>query len=159
MAGTEGAPRHSLRWAAPPLQSSYGAFPPRRRQCTYGATAHPSFNIQQANIVLHRHHTTYSNTQLTHICRHAYVVLLCKHQSVRARGHSSMHADNLLTASDTRVHCFYYVIPESGCVRSYVAAQSAATDAFSRPTVYVRFQISLLDNSATLWMSDFKQQS
>ena len=49
-----GAHRHPLRmWAAPPPQSSYGALPPRGRQCTYGPTAHPSFNTQQASIVMH----------------------------------------------------------------------------------------------------------
>ena len=54
------AHRHTLRrWAAPPPQSSYGALPPRGRQCTYGPTAHPSFNTQQASIVLHPHRTSY----------------------------------------------------------------------------------------------------
>ena len=58
--GWYGAHRHPLRvWAAPPPQSSYGALPPRGRQCTYGPTAHPSFNTQQANIVLHPHRTSY----------------------------------------------------------------------------------------------------
>ena len=58
--GWYGAHRHTLRrWAAPPPQSSYGALPPRGRQCTYGPTAHPSFNTQQASIVLHPHRTSY----------------------------------------------------------------------------------------------------
>ena len=58
--GWYGAHRHPLRrWAAPPPQSSYGALPPRGRQCTYGPTAHPSFNTQQASIVLHPHRTSY----------------------------------------------------------------------------------------------------
>ena len=58
--GWYGAHRHPLRrWAAPPPQSIYGALPPRGRQCTYGPTAHPSFNTQQASIVLHPHRTSY----------------------------------------------------------------------------------------------------
>ena len=58
--GWYGAHRHPLRmWAVPLPQSSYGALPPRGRQCTYGPTAHPSFNTQQANIVLQPHHTSY----------------------------------------------------------------------------------------------------
>ena len=52
-----GAHRHPLRRrAAPPPQSSYGSLPPRGRQCAYGPTAHPSFNTQQASIVLHPSH-------------------------------------------------------------------------------------------------------
>ena len=54
------AHRHPVRrWAAPPPQSSDGAVPPPRRQCTYGPTAHPSFNTQQASIILHPHRTSY----------------------------------------------------------------------------------------------------
>ena len=58
--GWYGVHRHPFRrWAAPPPQSRYGALPPRGRQCTYGPTAQPSFNTQQAGIVLHPHRTSY----------------------------------------------------------------------------------------------------
>ena len=71
--GWYGAHRHTLRrWAAPLPQSSYGALPPRGRQCTYGPTAHPSFNTQQASIVLHPHRTSYwgggGGVQRKHLC-------------------------------------------------------------------------------------------
>ena len=64
-----GAHRHPLRmWAAPPPQSSYGALPPRGRQCAYGPTAHPSFNTQQANIILHPTEPVTGGVQRRHLC-------------------------------------------------------------------------------------------